>query len=316
MSNENAVVKADEKGVEYVPFGGQDKVKLSIAMVKNLIAVKTRTGKTCSDNDAIKFVAMCQARRLNPFEGDAFLIGYDGKEGPVFSLITAHQAFLKRAELNAEYDGMKSGVIIDRNGEMMDLEGDFYLTGDKVLGGWATVYFKNRKQPMHKRVRLARFQKSFGVWQDDGAGMICKCAEADALRSSFPTMLGGLYLKEETTVDVPKTSAPLFTASPSNHAAQNPEPVQEAEVVNPAKFAMEEPSKPSYNVLKAVRGLIKQSKLPEEEFITQLQGIGSIDESVTALDKIDQDTLQLLHDQFSEIVDGIKERINPQPTQD
>src|SRR5256885_17207110 len=111
QTNLPATTPKDEKFVEFIPHGSEDKVKLSIAMVKNLIAVRTKSGATCSDNDAIKFVAMCQARRLNPFEGDAFLIGFDGTDGPQFSLITAHQAFLKRAELNAEYDGMKSGII-------------------------------------------------------------------------------------------------------------------------------------------------------------------------------------------------------------
>ena len=74
MANE-AVIKNEDKGVEFIPHGSQDKVKLTIAMVRNLIAVKTKSGKTCSDQDAIKFMMMCQARRLNPFEGDAFLAG-------------------------------------------------------------------------------------------------------------------------------------------------------------------------------------------------------------------------------------------------
>jgi hypothetical protein len=87
--------------MEYVPFGASDKIKLTIAIIKNLVAVKTKSGKTCSDQDAIKFMMMCQARRLNPFEGDAFLIGYDAKDA-LRSHITAHQAFLKRAEVNAE----------------------------------------------------------------------------------------------------------------------------------------------------------------------------------------------------------------------
>jgi len=33
--------------------------------------------------------------------------------------------------------------------------------------------------------------------------MICKCAEADALRSTFPTMLGGLYTREEVNASMP-----------------------------------------------------------------------------------------------------------------
>src|SRR5215469_6425089 len=190
----------DKAVVEFVPFGGDSKLKLSITIVKELICVKTKTGKICSDTDAIKFMAMCQARKLNPFEGDAFLIGYDNRDKPNepnFSLITAHQAFLKRAEVNDEYDGMESGVVVEKDGKIEDIAGDFTSQGQKVVGGWARVHFKNRKYPMYKRLRLSRFQKPFGIWQEDPAGMIVKCAEADALRSSFPTMLGGLYIQAE-----------------------------------------------------------------------------------------------------------------------
>jgi len=210
-----AMVNKDNSLTEYVPFGSKDVVKLSVAIVQNLIAVKTKSGHNCSQADALKFIAMCKARALNPLEGDAFLIGYDTQDGPKFSLITAHQAFLKRAELHPEYDGMKSGIIVrNTDGTIADLEGDFYLPDEhEVLGGWATVYFKNRKYPMHKRLRLARFAKSFGVWKDDGAGMICKCAEADGLRSSFPTMLGGLYLREEIDL-FPETTATVAAAAP------------------------------------------------------------------------------------------------------
>lgn len=189
----------DRSLTEFVPFGSEDRIKLSVNIVRSMIAVPTKSGKMPSDVECLKFVALCRARRLNPFEGDCFLLGYDGKDGrPSFSLITAHQAFLKRAELNPEFDGMKSGIIVrNEDGSLTDLESDFYTDEQQVVGGWATVYFKNRKQPMHRRLRLKRFQKSWGVWQDDPGGMICKCAEADALRSSFPTMLGGLYSREE-----------------------------------------------------------------------------------------------------------------------
>src|SRR5262252_4048529 len=146
---ENTPTKTTEtRMVEFVPHGTNDKIKLSIELVKRLIAVKTRSGKTASDEDAFKFIMLCQARRLNPFEGDAYLIGYDGQQGATFSLITSHQAFLKRAELHPQYNGMESGVIVLREGAMVDLVGDFHLPNDQVLGGWATVYFKGREFPM------------------------------------------------------------------------------------------------------------------------------------------------------------------------
>jgi phage recombination protein Bet len=316
MSNtQTVVVKLEDKPMEFVPYGAQDKIKLSVAIIKNLICVKTKSGQTCTDNDAIKFMMMCSARRLNPFESDAFLIGYDGKDGPTFSLITAHQAFLKRAELNAEYDGMKSGIIVEQDGEVKDLEGDFYLEGQKPIGGWATVYFKNRKQPMHKRIRLKRFQKSWGIWQDDPAGMICKCAEADALRSSFPTMLGGLYLREEVAAPLPVVSAPIFTPAVPNSnetaslmgGAYNPAQAAMAEPVShPAPHdTASEPEAKGYNVLKAVKGLIKAAKLDEEQIVASLIEIGSV-EPGTKLADVPEDTLQMLHDQFDDIAERIK----------
>lgn len=193
---------ADDKPISFVPYGSADVIKLSISIIQNIVAVKTRSGKTCTRNDAIKFMMMCQARKLNPFEGDAYLVGYDSKDGPSFSLITAHQAFLKRAEIHPEYDGMKSGIIVrNEDGKLEDIEGDFHLQDQEVVGGWATVYFKNRKHPTTRRIRMERFNKGFAQWQVDPAGMICKCAEADALRSSFPTMLGGLFMREEVSID-------------------------------------------------------------------------------------------------------------------
>ena len=296
-----ALVTTTSKEMEFIPFGAQDKIKLSIQIVQNLIAVKTKTGKTCSEQDAIKFMMMCQARRLNPFEGDAFLIGYDSRDGATFSLITAHQAFLKRAECNPEYDGMKSGVIIQREGEIKDLEGDFYLEGDVLMGGWATVFFKNRKQPMNKRVRLKRFQKQWGIWQEDPAGMICKCAEADALRSSFPTMLGGLYLREEVNVleTTAKVSSPMFTA-PATAIEASAAPV-------PEQHKTTEPESP----VKKVRELCAKSKLSEALVLDFLKATGSVGEDVTTLEGValqNADALPMVINQFDDIV----ERINQQ----
>lgn len=293
-----AVVKTGEERVmEFVPFGGQDKIKLTIKIIQNLVAVKTRSGATCSEQEAIKFLMMCSARRLNPFEGDAYLIGYDGRDGATFSLITAHQAFLKRAELNPEYDGMQSGVIIKtEDGQIKEHEGDFYLTGDTVIGGWAKVFFKNRKQPMYKRVRLERFKKSFGIWVDDPAGMICKCAEADALRSSFPTMLGGLYLREEIAKDEKgKASEPVFS-----QPLIKEKPVAEAVVVEKAEEA------PAYNKLKAIRGMMAAEKLEEPTVLAFLKEVAGVDDDVTTLEGVHPDTITMLHDSAQDVFAKIK----------
>jgi phage recombination protein Bet len=287
-----SLIKRDPVAVEFIPYGSQDKIKMTVAIVQNLIAVKTKTGKTCSDKDAIRFLAMCQAKRMNPFEGDCFLIGYDGRDGvPNFALVTAHQTYLKRAELHPEFDGMKSGVIVRDDGKLMDLEGDFYDDGQELVGGWATVFFKNRKQPMHKRLKLSRFQKPFGVWQDNPGGMICKCAEADALRSAFPTMLGGLYLREEVELEArkPEYSKPLFNGAQPSLIVDAPvedvkfEPASEPQ---PAKPDPQSETPAGFNPIKGVRRLCKMSKIKEGELLTQLAADGTTDGSHGTLEEL------------------------------
>lgn len=285
---------------EYVPYGAQDKIKLTVPIIQNLIAVPTKSGKTCSERDAIKFLAMCQAKRMNPFEGDCYLIGYDSKDGPTFSMITAHQTYLKRAELHPEFDGMRSGIIVrEEDGTLKDLEGDFYESGQEVVGGWATVLFKNRKQEMHKRLRLSRFQKSFGVWQDDSAGMICKCAEADALRSSFPTMLGGLYLREEMVGPDPSFASPKFETPKKpdmfkSEKATDLSAPQSEPVVEPVSDKQPESERSSSNPLKALRDLCKLGKIKEGELLDYWQSSGVTDGSATSLEEVQMNAPEVI----------------------
>jgi len=195
MSN---LAKKDEKAVEYVPAGSDSAIKLSASMVSNFIAVPTKSGALPTERDCIRFVLLCKARALNPFEGDAYLIGYDGRNGPEFSLITAHQAFMKRAQLSKEYNGMESGVgIIDADGKFVERAGDLVFEGETLVSAWARVYFKTLQVPMFKRLKRTTFDTGKSRWEKDPAGMLVKCAEADALRSSFPTTCGDLYIQPE-----------------------------------------------------------------------------------------------------------------------
>ncbi len=184
--------------VEINPLGTADRIRLSANLVRQMIATKTRTGKEPDDNQCIKFIMLCKAKHLNPFEGDAFMLGYDTQDGPQWSQITAHQVFLKRAEANQKFNGMESGVIIKLpEGSTLEREGDLVDDDEKLIGGWAKVYRKDREKPFYRRLKLSTFSTGRSRWLKDPAGMICKCAEADSLRTAFPTHLGGLYVEEE-----------------------------------------------------------------------------------------------------------------------
>lgn len=279
-----AVQKKDKNDdlMVYAPFGTDTKIKLSINIVKNLIAGRTRKGHTCSDRDAMRFMMLCQAKALNPFEGDAYLLGYDTNDGPAFSQITAHQAFLKRAEVNENFDGMESGVILldPETGAVTDREGDFLLPGERknLVGGWARVHKKNTKIPTTRRLSLEVFNTNQSRWLKDPGGMITKCAEADALRSAFPTKLGGMYNAEELShaINVDATVAPAIDTTrlvtdeqgnPTGEVAPEPEPKKEVKTSAPAtEKAPEKTGGGKVTAKKELELLCESEKIPFNAF--------------------------------------------------
>jgi len=204
---------------EYKPLGEEEAIPLTIDMVRRYIAKPTKKGFLPEDADLIQFIMVCKQRRLNPWANDCWLLGYDTDDGPKFSIIVAVQALFKRAELSKHFNGIESGVIVERNGEVLDLVGDFILDGDKLLGGWANVYRKEIERPFMQRLKLTVYQRATGQWRKDPCGLICKCAEAGALRQAFPSDIGGLYLSMEMASTVTPSQEPQQPAKPSAKAA-------------------------------------------------------------------------------------------------
>lgn len=223
----NAVVekKQEDRSVVYVPLGEKSEVKLTVAIVQKFLVVPTRSGHYPTDQDVMKFIMLCKARELNPWVGDAYLIGYDSKDGPQFSLITSVQALFKRAENHPEFDGLESGVIVRAKGSkdhppgpVEYREGDFFLDDEELLGGWARVYRKDREKPFFEAVKLSTFKRNTRIWDSNTEGMLSKTAESGALRKAFPNQLGGLYLREEidahaalSVEDKPRVASDLKT---------------------------------------------------------------------------------------------------------
>lgn len=195
---QNTALAMEERSVTYVPIGEKEEIVLSVKQVENFLCVKTRSGKIACREDIIKFMMLCKAQGLNPWVNDAYLVGYDTNDGPKFQLIPAHQALLKRAELSKEYDGMESGVcVIDKDGNLTERQGDLVLRNETLVGGWARVYRRDRKVPSYDSLKLETFSTGKSRWSADPAGMICKCAQASALRAAFPSTLAQMYCREE-----------------------------------------------------------------------------------------------------------------------
>ena len=144
-------------------------------------------------------LALCKGRNLNPFANEVYIVAYKTKSGTDFSLIVSKEAFMKRAERSDGYDGFEAGIIVMRNGEMVEIEGALKLPDDVLIGGWASVYRKDRSHrykvtvDFSEYVKLDKYGHPRSTWKSMPGTMIRKTALVQALREAFPDELGNMY---------------------------------------------------------------------------------------------------------------------------
>lgn len=194
-----APVDNENRPVVFIPFAEKESITLTRGIVRRVVAIPTKSGKLPEDADIDKFIMLAKARELNPFVGDAYLVGYDSKDGPKFSLITAIQALLKRAEANPAFDGMESGVVVRAGDKVIERPGNLVYPGEILFGGWARLWRRDRSHAFYDSLLLSAYKPSYfnPQWEKDAPGMIDKCAQASVLRTAFPSQLSALYIAQE-----------------------------------------------------------------------------------------------------------------------
>ncbi|MEC2196334.1 phage recombination protein Bet [Bacillus velezensis] len=177
------------KQVEFSVNG--ESVKLTGKTVKNFLV---HGNSDVTDQEAAMFINLCKYQKLNPFLNEAYLVKFKGSPA---QMIVGKEAFMKRAENNEQFQGFKAGIIVEREGDMVELEGAIKLPKDNLIGGWADVYRADRQQPICVRISLDEFSKGQSTWKTMPLNMIRKTAIVNALREAFPNSLGNLYTEEE-----------------------------------------------------------------------------------------------------------------------
>jgi len=202
---EKALVPKAEKAV--VSWQGRN-ITVTFDDVKNRICTKA------TDQEVIVFLKMAQSLNLNPWAKEIYMVKY--KDDEPASYIVAAEAYLKAAELCPEYDGHEAGVLIETDGELKTREGAFLLSKeqDKLVGGYAKVYRKDRQRPFYIAVNIkecAKYTKDGRMtrfWSSMPATMIRKVALGRALREAFPTRLGGMISDAEYYEEIPEGTLP------------------------------------------------------------------------------------------------------------
>jgi phage recombination protein Bet len=195
-----------ERGLVVYQVAGQD-VKLSYNIVRNFL---TKGNGQVSDQDLTQFISICKYNQLNPFLSEAYLIKFGTAPA---TMVVSKEAFFKRAEASPVYKGIQAGIIVNRDNDIIDLEGCFYLPGDVLLGGWAKVYRSDRDHPVVSRVTLEEYDKKQSNWKEKPSTMISKVAKVQALREAFPTQLGAMYTEEEQAMTIDITHEDMSNTS-------------------------------------------------------------------------------------------------------
>lgn len=208
---------------KYKANSGND-VTLTTDVIRNLIS----DNPGITDAECLFFAALCKSYKLDPFVREAYLVKYGDKPA---TMIVGKDYWLKQAVANPQFDGMESGVtVIKQDGTIERREG--CMVGgqtERLVGGWARVYRKDRKHPSYDEVSISEYSTGRSMWKKPESGgkpatMIRKVAQVHALREAFPECFSGLYDSSEMGMDAePETVAAEVSEAPEPEPEYVPE---------------------------------------------------------------------------------------------
>ena len=202
-------------------------VELSVKLIQDTMC------KNATDREALMFLELCRHQGLNPWVRDAYLIKY-GKESEA-TMVTGKDAFMKRADKHPHFDGIESGVIVQKGDRIENRIGTLVLDGEKLVGGWARVARNDRKIDITPTVSMDEFNSGRGLWQKMPGVMIEKCAIVTALRRAFPSTFAGMYdAAEMSSVEIDGSGEVMLAPEPASDALPPPKVVEKTRTRRPA----------------------------------------------------------------------------------
>jgi len=183
-TGKNTVIKTDSGDI-----------KLSPKIIKDYLV---RGNGNVTDQETMMFLSLCKFQKLNPFLNEAYLVKFGSSPA---NIIVGKEVFTKRAFNHPNFNGLSAGIIVERAGNIVELDGSFKLKNDVLLGGWAIVHIKGLEVPFKTSVSLEEYDKKQSTWKQIPCTMIRKVAVVQALREAFPEQFQAMYSEEEMPVD-------------------------------------------------------------------------------------------------------------------
>lgn len=156
--------------------------------------IKNTVAKGATDSELQMFIHICQTYGLDPFLKEIYY------SSEMHTIMSSRDGYLKVAQRDPEYMGMKSAVVCSNDTFEMDAVGDIIVhkfkatdRGD-IMGAWAMVMHRSR-DPVIQYVPFGEYNQKKSTWNKYPSAMILKCAEALALKRQFG--ISGLVTQEE-----------------------------------------------------------------------------------------------------------------------
>ena len=213
-----------EKKMEIIYNVNNEQVKLSPSIVQQFV---TKGNAQITTEEAVNFMQLAKYQHLNPFLNEIYLVKFGSNPA---QMIVSKEAFMKRAEANEHFRGFQAGIMVERKGELVKLDGAVKLPQDKLIGGWAQVIRDDRDVPVTVEISLSEFGKGQSTWKSMPNNMIRKTAIVNALREAFPNNLGALYTDEEVQDNKPTEHKQVEAVTQDVDSFINQEPEEPQEV--------------------------------------------------------------------------------------
>lgn len=163
------------------------------------------THKELNDTQFKQFVAVSLAFGLNPWKKEVHPVVYKNKNGGYdLSIVTGYEVYIKRAEMNPNYDGFDIEFKGSFERKTFQRQGDYgpYNVTEVVPKGdvscVCTVYRKDRSHPVREEVFFDEYDQRNSMWKSKPRTMLKKVAIVSAFRKAFPFDLGGMpYTSDE-----------------------------------------------------------------------------------------------------------------------
>lgn len=156
-----------------------------------LDTVKTRKGTEPTEAQKENFILEAIANQLNPIKKQAYLIGYDTKDGANFSTIVSISGLTSIAARTREYAGIDQPRFTFNGAKLESCSVTVYrIVNSEKCAFVGNAYYDERVQKTYDG-------KPTEQWAKQPRTMLEKCARAAALRNAFPEQLGSFYDEAE-----------------------------------------------------------------------------------------------------------------------